>query len=1161
MRPALMRLSTDPFVFLLLLGIFALHGCAEKTVFDLPPKPADTAIDGAADVIPVGPTSCTDDAACSPLNTPGSCERWVCDLTTTQCQSELLPYGTPCGVPNDCVIGVCTGGVCVTEAFLSCDDANPCTDDHCNENQQCEHTPNTSACDPGNPCAPTGICTDGICAIADYICPPCTKNKDCDEINQGDKCTGSYTCTLSTSYCERVPESITLCTTTNPCVSAFCDPNTGECQEDPRPNGWACADGNLCSLEDQCLNGQCTGTPLQCPQGQNACTSSVCHQTTGCQAIALDGQPCNDASTCTISDACDKGICIGEPTAECACNSNDQCSDFDDDNGCNGVLICVNGACKPDPNSLVVCEQPSSPCRIAICIPETGTCVETNGPDIPCSDGDKCTAEDHCIDGQCQGSAGSCSDLNPCTTDDCDPALGCQFQPIPDCSETCANPDLKQCDPDDTQACEFCGTTTCTNSCSWGPCQDGGVCAPGATQACGSDGIETCTNACTWGPCEEGECVNGVTDPCGNCGVQTCTNKTWGSCQTEGVCTPGATQPCGNDGTQTCSGSCAWGECQGQAPCSAGETQPCGDCGTQTCGGDKLWGPCTGAGPCTPEQTESQSCGNCGTEARTCTEQCQWEGWEGCQNQGVCVAGSTTSQGCGNCGTETKTCTDQCQWGNWENCQNQGVCTPNTSQPCGSNGTETCASDCQWGECTGQGPCFAGQTQGCGNCGTQTCGGDNQWGECTATGPCTEGQKQTQGCGFCGTTLRTCSALCQWGDWATCLNQGVCSPAELKSKNCGNCGTKIKTCSSSCEWGLLGKCQGEGACKPGDQDSQSCGNCGSQTRTCKDQCQWGSYGSCDDQGECASNSSIPCGLCGVKTCNSSCAYETCSDEGVCTPGQTETQACGSCGTQTRTCTSSCSWGNWGSCDGEGVCEPDSTNGCGNCGTKTCNNSCAWGSCGGEGVCTKGTTDDCGNCGTKTCNSSCAWGSCDGQGVCKPGDQDSQDCGDCGSQSKTCGGSCQWGDYGSCDGQGVCTKAPPRTVGIAAHKHATTPAHGEAVAVKAYACPILGRPQAADPAKKRAVRPIVLGRPFAFLTRKASVMWVIRKNVILLAFRNVKRSFRTSVNGVGATRSFKPWCYCVVVDDFVGTSGGNASNSSTFFKLSWHCASVYCSKPS
>ena len=138
-------------------------------------------------------------------------------------------------------------------------------------------------------------------------------------------------------------------------------------------------------------------------------------------------------------------------------------------------------------------------------------------------------------------------------------------------------------------------------------------------------------------------------------------------------------------------------------------------------------------------------------------------------------------------------------------------------------------------------------------------------------------------------------------------------------------------------------------CKPGAQesDTQACGACGKQARSrvCTAQCGWGSWSD----------------------------FTACSAEGVCTPGQPQTEskevACGNCGKKTqqrsRSCSDTCQWADWsgwadaGSCGGQGVCAPGasgSSQKCGTCGTGTqvqsCTSSCqwTWGACNDPGGC-------------------------------------------------------------------------------------------------------------------------------------------------------------------------------------------------------------------
>ena len=81
---------------------------------------------------------------------------------------------------------------------------------------------------------------------------------------------------------------------------------------------------------------------------------------------------------------------------------------------------------------------------------------------------------------------------------------------------------------------------------------------------------------------------------------------------------------------------------------------------------------------------------------------------------------------------------------------------------------------------------------------------------------------------------------------------------------------------------------------------------------------------------------------------------------ACSAGQTQSDACGNCGTRERSCGGDCQWGDWSSCSGEGECA-------------------------------KGTTDE-------------------------------QSCSGCGTQVRSCDDSCQWGDFGECLGAEACADA-------------------------------------------------------------------------------------------------------------------------------------------
>ncbi|MHB8875120.1 MAG: CHAP domain-containing protein [Myxococcaceae bacterium] len=70
------------------------------------------------------------------------------------------------------------------------------------------------------------------------------------------------------------------------------------------------------------------------------------------------------------------------------------------------------------------------------------------------------------------------------------------------------------------------------------------------------------------------------------------------------------------------------------------------------------------------------------------------------KGQTQCRPGDSQTQGCGNCGTQSRGCGTDGKWGTWGACGSQGVCSPNAKdrQPCGSCGSHerTCGGACQW---------------------------------------------------------------------------------------------------------------------------------------------------------------------------------------------------------------------------------------------------------------------------------------------------------------------------------------------------------------------------------------------------------------------------------------------------------------------------------
>ncbi len=163
------------------------------------------------------------------------------------------------------------------------------------------------------------------------------------------------------------------------------------------------------------------------------------------------------------------------------------------------------------------------------------------------------------------------------------------------------------------------------------------------------------------------------------------------------------------------------------------------------------------------------------------------------------------------------------------------------------------------------------------------------------------------------------------------------------------------------------------------------------------------------------------------TCNASCPSGQVCQGQICasTCIGDPTQACGNCGTQSRTCNNGV-WGTWGTCTGQGVCSASTLQNCGDGGTggtRTCDPAtCQWTAC---VTCVGNPTQPCSNCGTqnRTCYNGVwgAWSTCAGQGACPAGTTQS-----CPGGTQTCTSQCQWGTCvptGPCGSNAVQTVSP------------------------------------------------------------------------------------------------------------------------------------------
>jgi hypothetical protein len=393
-----------------------------------------------------------------------------------------------------CTIDTCdtTTGFCRHDP-RNCDDGNPCTTDFC-DSFDCRHVnmANGTPCDDGNSCATNDACIGSPTAVSQCtgtILAPGTTCNDGNGCTTGDTCGTDGRCSGSPLAAGEPCDDQNACTSGDACA--------------PGPSGIltclgaaiSCDDSNACTV-DSCdpATGTCHTAPVSCDDG-NACTADSCDPAGGCVHTAVTGA-CDDGDMCTTDDSCMAGNCQGVSTVPAACDDNRSCT----------TDQCIFNSCVHFENN-TVCDD-GSPCTQDFCdsvlgFPPTG-CYHINVTGPIC--GNNRCFDLRCLRGDCVARQPfGCDDRNDCTTDVCDPAVGCSHFPVS-------------------------GSVTC----GVGACQRTVACGGGTPQTCvpGTPGLEVC---------------NGIDDDCDGqidegFGTTTCG---LGVCQrTAQNCLDGAPQTC-----------------------------------------------------------------------------------------------------------------------------------------------------------------------------------------------------------------------------------------------------------------------------------------------------------------------------------------------------------------------------------------------------------------------------------------------------------------------------------------------------------------------------------------------------------------------------------------------------------------------------------------
>lgn len=289
--------------------------------------------------------------------------------------------------------------------------------------------------------------------------------------------------------------------------------------------------------------------------------------------------------------------------------------------------------------------RPGEPCQF--CDPaHDARAWTTASDDTSCDDGDACTEATACSNGRCLGTTLTCEDDNACTTDVCDPALGCTYTPRDghscDDGVRCTVDD--RCDDDG--ACHGV-SKPCDDSdpCTVDACTEVDGCTHTGGDAIACEDGDACTSQDT---CVEGACQAGGETNCddGNsCTVDHCDAQV--GCvhlPTLSPCCIGASSvcddhnPCTDDACDALSGDCSYtsnrAACDDQDPCTIDDI-----CADQACSGGSPRS-CDDGNPCTTDSCEASLPGYClhvSASEGACDDGAECSTGDHCAN-GRCVA-------------------------------------------------------------------------------------------------------------------------------------------------------------------------------------------------------------------------------------------------------------------------------------------------------------------------------------------------------------------------------------------------------------------------------------------------------------------------------------------------------------------------------------------
>jgi|GEM_PF-1003114 len=236
-----------------------------------------------------------------------------------------------------------------------------------------------------------------------------------------------FTAELPRRVSNQVAGAVLDCDDGNLCTADACTPLAG-CVNLNAPDETPCTPGDLCATAGECVAGMCTATDFLDCDDDNPCTEDACVEGECSNDAVEDGIECDDMTVCSLASECQSGTCTATEMVDCddenvcttdLCDAETGCyqenaedgTECDDDNLCSDASECQGGTCFG--TNYVSCSD-GNDCTTDFCDPATGCEAEPVENGMLCDDGDLCTTEDFCTDGVCGGDAITCAPPTDC---------------------------------------------------------------------------------------------------------------------------------------------------------------------------------------------------------------------------------------------------------------------------------------------------------------------------------------------------------------------------------------------------------------------------------------------------------------------------------------------------------------------------------------------------------------------------------------------------------------------------------------------------------------------------------------------------------------------------------------------------------------------------